>query len=79
MGELPCMRWSAFFLLPAQTVVYFSVLQSYFISSGNSNREAKGGYGFPKWLCVRFDRGKSHTVHYENHPDCISKGKKQQK
>lgn len=46
MGELPCMCWSAFFLLLAQTVVYFSVLQSYFISSGNSNREAKGNVVF---------------------------------
>lgn len=23
--------------------------------------ERPGEYGFPKWLCVRFDRGKSHT------------------
>lgn len=32
---------NTFFLLLAQTVVYFSVLQSYFTSSGNSNEEAK--------------------------------------
>lgn len=43
------MEWiccSAFFLLLAQTVVYFLALQSYFTSSGNPNREAMGNMVF---------------------------------